>query len=101
VSLKLDSCWGQALPDVPRLFVDDDCGAGDEILSITSDRHVKPCSFHHLTLPFDDLAGLRRYWETQHARREAALIAGCARLPQRGLNLVGATPHENLHLVGI
>ncbi|MFN8373819.1 MAG: radical SAM protein [Anaerolineae bacterium] len=45
VVLKLDVCWGDTLPEVPRLFHSDDCGAGDDFLSITSDKLVKPCSF--------------------------------------------------------
>jgi hypothetical protein len=44
VQIKLDTCWGDALSGVPRLFVEDDCGAGDAILAITSDKvssHVR------------------------------------------------------------
>jgi len=62
VRLKLDVCWGDQLAGVPRLFDEDDCGAGDGFLSITSDKRIKPCSFHHLGIPFDNLAGVRRYW---------------------------------------
>jgi MoaA/NifB/PqqE/SkfB family radical SAM enzyme len=84
VQIKLDACWGNALPDVPRLFVEDDCGAGDAILSITSDKRIKPCSFHHLSIPFETIDEVRAYWERVRLVRDAAHIAGCARLPNRG-----------------
>jgi MoaA/NifB/PqqE/SkfB family radical SAM enzyme len=85
VQIKLDSCWGDMLPSVPRLFETGDCGAGDDFLSITSDRQIKPCSFHHWTIPFQTLDDVRRFWESTRQSRQAAGIAGCARLPLRGL----------------
>ncbi len=62
VQIKLDVCWGDSLPNVPRLFSHDDCGAGDEFLSITSDKHVKVCSFQqtHTGIPFETIADLRQ-----------------------------------------
>lgn len=88
VQLKLDVCWGDALPDVPRLFTREDCGAGDDFLSITSDRHVKLCSFQHTNtgLHFDTMDDLKAIWGRLRERRQPALIGGCARLPGRGLN---------------
>jgi MoaA/NifB/PqqE/SkfB family radical SAM enzyme len=88
VQIKLDSCWGDSLLDVPRLFDEPDCGAGDDFLSITSDKHVKVCSFQRTKtgIPFESVADLRRIWETRRAMRQPALIAGCARLPNRGLS---------------
>lgn len=83
--LKLDVCWGKSLSDVPRLFVQDDCGALDDFISITSDKHLKPCSFHHWTIPFETLADVRAFWNTQRQRTLPAKIGGCARLPERGL----------------
>lgn len=87
VTLKLDVCWGNALPDVPRLFDSDDCGAGDDYLSITSDKHIKPCSFHqtNVGIHFETLDDVRRVWLDRRKARHAALIGGCARLPHRGL----------------
>jgi MoaA/NifB/PqqE/SkfB family radical SAM enzyme len=76
--IKLDSCWGDL--DVPRLFIEDDCGAGRGILSITSDQRVKPCSFHHLSLPFQSIADVRAYWTENHARRDPAQMGGCTRI---------------------
>jgi MoaA/NifB/PqqE/SkfB family radical SAM enzyme len=89
--IKLDVCWGDVLPDVPRLFEMADCGAGDDFLSITSDKHLKPCSFHHWTIPFETLADVRHYWEQKRKVQQAAHIGGCARLPERGLNVKNAT----------
>lgn len=87
ISLKLDVCWGDALSSVPRLFTDDDCGAGNDFLSLTSDRRIKPCSFHctGAGVPFDSLADVQRYWEARRRLRPAALVGGCARLAGRGL----------------
>ncbi|HLY25439.1 MAG TPA: radical SAM protein [Aggregatilineales bacterium] len=92
VQIKLDVCWGDSLGDVPRLFSRDDCGAGDDFLSITSDKHVKVCSFQQTNtgLPFDTIADLRQIWERLRKSRLAATIGGCARLPNRGLSQKGA-----------
>ena len=83
--IKLDICWGDALSGVPRLFERGDCGAGDDFLSITSDKQIKPCSFHQWTIPFETLADVRAFWEQKRKVNEAAQIGGCARLPNRGL----------------
>jgi hypothetical protein len=42
-------------------------------------------------IPFETLADVRAIWEQQRQRRIAALIAGCARLPERGLIAKGAS----------
>lgn len=93
VTLKLDVCWGDALPDVPRLFTSSDCGAGDDFLSITSDKHVKGCSFMATptALAFDTIDDLRRIWDSLRTSRRPAYTGGCARLPNRGLNEGGST----------
>ncbi len=101
VTIKLDVCWGDHLPGVPRLFAPEDCGAGDDFLSITSDRQIKPCSFHHVTIPFDTLDDVRRYWESRRAARDAARIGGCARLPNRGLDREGGFDHADINLAGV
>jgi MoaA/NifB/PqqE/SkfB family radical SAM enzyme len=85
VTFKLDVCWGDSLPDVPRLFAREDCGAGDDILSITSDRQVKLCSFHQEGVTFGTVEDVRAAWERWRMEQRAALIGGCARLPNRGL----------------
>ncbi len=84
VSLKLDACWGEQLAGIPRLFEEHDCGAGDSVLSITSDKRIKPCSFHHGSIPFESLSDVRRSWERCRHLQSAAHIGGCARLPNRG-----------------
>lgn len=93
VTLKLDVCWGDALPDVPRLFQDEDCGAGDDFISITSDKHVKACSFQQTStgIPFETVDDLRRIWSQRRLLRQAAQIGGCARLPERGLGIGGVS----------
>lgn len=87
VMLELDICWGKSLPDVPRLFQTSDCGAGDEFLSITSDRHLKACSFQETPagIPFETVDDLREIWERQRSIHKPAHVGGCARLPERGL----------------
>ncbi len=99
--IKLDVCWGDLLPDVPCLFETHDCGAGDGFLSLTSDRRIKPCSFHHWAIPFETLDDVRVYWQARRAVRQAAAIGGCARLPHRGLNDQGGVRDENLHLAAV
>ncbi|QPC83693.1 radical SAM protein [Phototrophicus methaneseepsis] len=101
VQIKLDVCWGDLLSDVPRLFETSDCSAGDGFLSITSDRHIKPCSFHHWTIPFETLTDVRQYWQSHRKNRQAAAIGGCARLPQRALNHTGRVNDEVIYLAGI
>jgi MoaA/NifB/PqqE/SkfB family radical SAM enzyme len=101
IQIKLDVCWGNMLPDVPRLFTEDDCGAGDEFLSITSDKRIKPCSFHHLTIPFETVGDLRVYWQQRRAARQAALTGGCARIPDRGLNAQGGLNDAYLPLAAV
>ncbi len=85
VTLKLDVCWGKMLPNVPRLFQQDDCGAGADFLSITSDKQIKPCSFAQGGIPFDTLADVKAYWEATHHQKIPVRMGGCGRLPQRGL----------------
>jgi MoaA/NifB/PqqE/SkfB family radical SAM enzyme len=103
ISLKLDSCWGNALPDVPRLFHEDDCGAGDDILSITSDKLIKPCSFHATWtgIRFETIDDVRAYWERRRLARSVALIGGCARLPNRGINQNGMVSDEIIDLAAV
>lgn len=99
--IKLDVCWGDLLPDVLRLFETHECGAGAGFLSITSDKRIKPCSFHQWTVPFDTLEDVRQFWETSRNNKQAAAMGGCARLPQRGLNTEGRLQDETIHLAAI
>lgn len=88
--LKLDVCWGENLPDVPRLFAHEDCGALNDFISITSDKQLKPCSFHHWGIPFETLDEVRAIWEKHRQRTIPAAMGGCARLPDRALNTDGS-----------
>jgi MoaA/NifB/PqqE/SkfB family radical SAM enzyme len=99
--IKLDVCWGDTLASVPHLFEMSDCSAGDEFLSITSDKRIKPCSFHHWAIPFQTLDDVRAYWDKQHLNRQAAAIGGCARLPDRALTVEGMPSDEIIHLAAI
>ena len=99
--IKLDVCWGDLLPDVPRLFDMLDCQAGDDFLSITSDKQIKPCSFHHWTIPFQTLDDVRQYWQQTRHNKQAAAMGGCARLPHRALDKNGGVSDEALHLATI
>lgn len=101
IQLKLDVCWGKMLPDVPRLFVEEDCGAGDGFLSITSDKQIKICSFHHATIPFDTIDELKNFWHRQRLVRQAARMGGCGRLPERGLTIDGSVNHEIISLAAV
>lgn len=100
-ALKLGICWGHSLPDVPRLFQGDDCGAGHDFISITSDKRMKVCSFHHASLPIETLADVRLIWEQTHTQQNAARIGGCARLPKRGLDSKGYLNDEVISLAAV
>ncbi len=100
VQIKLDACWGNTLPNVPRLFAEDDCNAGDAILSITSDKLIKPCSFHPIGIPFETIDDVRAFWVRQRMACAAAPITGCARLPNRGIELLGGD-HAGFHLAAV
>lgn len=77
--LRLDICWHPHLRSVPQLFERSDCGAGDEILVITPDRAVQPCSFHHERIRFDSFEDLQRIYSDFRNRKPAATINGCTR----------------------
>lgn len=100
--IKLDVCWGHSLPDIPRLFMQEDCGALDDFISITSDKQLKPCSFHHWTIPFETLSDVRDFWEKQCQKTVPAMTGGCARLPDRALNAdasLNVTVFESIPLI--
>jgi MoaA/NifB/PqqE/SkfB family radical SAM enzyme len=100
IQIKLDVCWGDVLPQVPRLFATADCEAGDDFLSITSDLRVKPCSFHHTALPFETMRDVQAYWHRWRKVLQAAPVGGCARLPHRGL-AEGGLQHALIDLATI
>lgn len=77
--IRLDICWHPHLVDLPQLFPRSDCGAGDELLVITPDRAVQPCSFHHERIPFETFDELKAIYADLRRRRPAANVLGCTR----------------------
>lgn len=88
LQLKVDVCWSSRLPRTPQLFYDDDCRAGGVFMSVTSQREVLSCSFARDALPFDDERELPAIYQRLKHARLAAPLAGCARLPRFGSELV-------------
>lgn len=87
VVIKLDVCWGSRMANVPQLFTDSDCGAGREVVVVTSDRRVMPCSFHQVGFAFATAADVIAIWSREQQRLSTAAIApGCARTPGFGLD---------------
>jgi MoaA/NifB/PqqE/SkfB family radical SAM enzyme len=85
MQLKVDVCWSTRLAHAPQLFFDADCRAGSLFMSVTSDWRVLSCSFASGGVPFarfDELPAI--YAQLKHAR-QAAQVAGCARLPDFGI----------------
>ena len=79
LQFKVDVCWGRRLAGLPQLFDEADCGAGDSFLSVTSDRRVQPCSFHHQSVPFDDLDQIESIYHDHRPHRTPAARRGCGR----------------------
>lgn len=77
--LRLDACWYPLLPEVPHLFPRSDCGAGDELLVITPDQAVQPCSFHQERIPFASIEDLQTIYRDLRQRRPQANVCGCTR----------------------
>jgi hypothetical protein len=79
VTFKVDVCWRQRLAGLPQLLDQPDCGAGDAFVSISSDRRVQACSFHHLSAPFTELSQLETHYRDLRQRRAPAARRGCGR----------------------
>lgn len=86
--LKLDVCWGDRLPSLPRaLSPEEGCGAGRDHVVIHSDKTLSPCSFHHLAYPFESADDVLRLWAQQRIPMRAPTAApGCAREADYGLS---------------
>ncbi|MCX4239412.1 radical SAM protein [Paraliomyxa miuraensis] len=93
--LKLDVCWGERMETVPRLLDPADCGAGVEFVALTSDRMLRPCSYHHLAFPIESAQDVLRHWSHRRTMLTAARDPGCARLAHAGLG--PPPPHGALH----
>jgi len=89
VDLKLDVCWGERMEAVPRLFDRADCGAGRDFVTITSDRMLQPCSFHHVAIPIRTADDVMVAWRSRVELASPARTPGCAREPGYGLTRVG------------
>lgn len=87
--IGVDVCWGSKMNDVPLLFTTDDCGAGDDFLSITSDRKVKICSFQGTSdaCSFESVVDLRCLWKEIRSRKLPLSIPGCGRGEYENINL--------------
>lgn len=97
VRFSLDVCFGDRLPDLPRVALGatrGDCGAGRDFVVITSDRRMRACTTHAHAVPFDGAADLL----DQFQRARVAMAApvrdrGCARTDgRRRLPLVTEAP---------
>ncbi len=79
LTARLSVCFGDRLPDVPRLFTGD-CGAGRDFVTVTSDRRVRGCSFQENMAAIASAGDVIDAWRT---RRDAlgamANRFGCAR----------------------
>jgi len=87
-TLKLSVCFGDRLAEVPRLFTESDCGAGNDFLAIGSDRTVRACSFHHESVRIDCAEDLLAVYRDRTRMAHAAHVRGCARLQNHGHDLL-------------
>ena len=84
--IKLDVCWGNRMAGVPRLFDNQDCGAGRDFMVLTSDKKIQPCSFHNTLIPFENATDIMNIWRnSQHILGQPASLPGCARTAGFGL----------------
>lgn len=81
VRLGVDVCWGQHVRDIPVLLKREDCSAGDDFLSITSDHKVKICSFQGTSdaISFVSITELKEIWRDLRLKRMGLSIGGCGR----------------------
>lgn len=80
VELKLDICWGRRMAGVPQAFGVESCGAGADFVVLSSERMMRPCSFHQVAIPVETAADVLRVWrEARDRLATAATRPGCAR----------------------
>lgn len=104
---RLSVCFGHRLA-LPRLLVGDaapdDCGAGSDFVSITSDRRLASCSFQDESLPIRSADDVLRHWREARTFLSAASTRdGCARtkrgstrsLPPEGMQIWQAFSGNN------
>ena len=90
--LCLDVCWGSRLERAPRLFDQNDCGAGREFIVVTSDCRVMPCSFHDVSIPVRSVDELIGVWRQMACDARPSTLPGCARLPDFGIPVRSSVP---------
>lgn len=88
----LDVCWGSRLTSAPKLFDNDDCGAGREFMVVTSDHRVSPCSFHDDSERITTADDALRAWERMASDRAPSVTPGCARASDFGLPVATSVP---------
>ena len=77
----LGGCWGDRLGAVARLETRTGCGAGTDFITVTSDRRVQACSFHHQSFPVRTADDVIDVWRAQRSALAApADVRGCTRL---------------------
>lgn len=83
VRFAADVCFGERLGPLPTEKLGaprSDCGAGRDFVVVTSDRAMRPCSFHHDAVPFADARGLIELFARERLRwTHAVPERGCAR----------------------
>jgi MoaA/NifB/PqqE/SkfB family radical SAM enzyme len=79
LALRLSVCFGRPLFEVPQFPIQADCGAGDDFITIDSEKRILPCSFHANAIPVDSPNRALEVWRARRAHREHAGIEGCAR----------------------
>ncbi|MFT3767678.1 MAG: radical SAM protein [Minicystis sp.] len=79
LALKLSVCFGDRLPEVPRVVAAGDCGAGDDFIAIDSARRMHACSFHAEDAPVRSAAEAIDGWRRRRRLRSPAGLRGCAR----------------------
>lgn len=87
VGFKVDVCWGNRLKKTPQLLYDGgDCLAGNDSISISSNKKILPCSFHgDGGTPFHSHQELRELYQSARLHQVPIDDAGCARRPGHGL----------------
>lgn len=79
LSLELSVCFGGRLSEVPQIPLGGDCGAGDDFITLDSEKRLLPCSFHGSAIPVSSAAEALRVWQENRMRVAHAGLAGCAR----------------------
>lgn len=79
LAFKVDVCWRERLAGLPQLLDAGDCDAADQFLSISSDRRVAPCSFHHQRVSFERFEEIPAIYQRFRRERPRAAKQGCGR----------------------